>query len=384
MDANNITLLFRYESHVAVKVAFPNTRMDTLLEFVCRKWNFMEQRSIKFTYHIDGVGDCYLTEDDDIPTLFLMTRRYSLEQIEVQVHLNDGPAALLPEVHNNQPVLNSVFQSQSITLGDQESAVPVVRGRNVKDRLSASWSNLIDYEGQEFPGGANEFRKSLIKFSTELGFDYKYVRNEPERITAECIKKKAANCGWMVHAIKRRNSNEMVIRKFNKIHSCSSTFGVSTRKKFNSRVIIDLIADDIRNMPGITPRDVQSQVKDKFGVDISYYVAWKSTEGGRARIFGDQSQSYSTLAVYLDELERSNPGSAVDLDIDPIKNNFRRCFFAFAACLNGFKSCRPVVMLDGTFMRSKHRGILLTVVGKDGNEGYSFLCIKIIQMSDFV
>lgn len=122
-------------------------------------------------------------------------------------------------------------------------------------------------------------------------------------------------------------------------------------------------------MPEISPRDVVSQVKDKFGVDITYYVAWKSTEAGRARIFGDHSQSYSTLAAYLDELERTNPGTAVDLDIDPIKNNFRRCLFAFAACLSGFKACRPVVMIDGKFMRGKHRGILLTAVGKDGNEG---------------
>lgn len=45
-------------------------------------------------------------------------------------------------------------------------------------------------------------------------------------------------------------------------------------------------------------------------------------EGGRQRIFGDHSLSFSTLASYLDELERSNPGRALDLDIGPIKKKY--------------------------------------------------------------
>lgn len=45
MDANNITMLFRYGSHVAVKIAFPTMKYDVLVDFVCRKWilwNFKE------------------------------------------------------------------------------------------------------------------------------------------------------------------------------------------------------------------------------------------------------------------------------------------------------------------------------------------------------
>lgn len=47
-------------------------------------------------------------------------------------------------------------------------------------------------------------------------------------------------------------------------------------------------------------------------------------------------------------------------------------FFAFAASLDGFKHCRPMLMVDGTFLKGKHKGILLSVVGKDGNEGTQF------------
>lgn len=359
MNPSHVTMLFHYGSNVAVKICYPSLTYDGLVEFVCRKWNFMEGRKYVFTYHVNNVGECYLTEDEDVAAMFVLIRRYELEQIDVQIDLQDGLPSL-PEVANclgstSETRVNNVIHSNNLPT---ENSL-----------MSASWSKLIDHEGQVYPGGAKEFRKALIKYSTQVGFEFKYLRNEPDRVTAECKLKNSADCGWKVHAIKVRAGNAMVIHTLNNVHNCGTSFGASTKKKFNSKVVVDLIADDIRNMPGISPRDVQSQVKVKFGVDISYFVAWKATEGGRARVFGDHSQSYSTLAAYLDELQRSNPGSAVDLDIDPIKGNFKRCFFSFGACITGFKFCRPVVMIDGTFMRGKHRGILLSAVGKDGNEG---------------
>lgn len=110
-------------------------------------------------------------------------------------------------------------------------------------------------------------------------------------------------------------------------------------KKLTSRVIIDLIFDDNRNMPGITPRDVQSPVKDKFGVEISYYVAWRSTKAGRNLIFGDHSKSYSYLPAYFAEAERTNPDSIFNLDLHPQRKNFRHCLALVCTDLNSAGLC---------------------------------------------
>lgn len=304
----NVTLLMRHGSNVAVKLCYPSSTYACLVEFVCRKWNFMEGRKMVFTYEVQDIGECYLTEADDITAMFALIRRYALEELNVRIDLQDGNGFGFEGA-------DSVSSTEE-ALADHPNHMPTVGSD--QSLMSVGWAKSIDHEGQCYPGGAPDFRKELIKYSVELGFDFKYVKNEPDRITAECMSKRFANCPWRVHA-------------------CAPNFGAASKKKFNSKVIVDLIADDICNMPGISPRDVQKQVKAKFGVDITYYVAWKSTVGGRARVFGDHSQSYSTLAVYLLKLERTNPGSAVDLDIDPIKGNFMRCFFSFGACINGFK-----------------------------------------------
>lgn len=101
---------------------------------------------------------------------------------------------------------------------------------------------LIDDEGHVFVGDANEFRKALIKFSVEVGFDYVYKKNELNRVTAECRFKHMAPCDWRIHASRDKSNDHFVIRTYKKVHNCLTNFGVASKKKFNSRVIIDLIA----------------------------------------------------------------------------------------------------------------------------------------------
>lgn len=119
--------------------------------------------------------------------------------------------------------------------------------------------------------------------------------------------------------------------------------------------------------------------KQNYGVDISYCVAWKSMDRGRSIIFGDHSASFASLPMYLDELVKTNPDSHVHLDVND-GNKFRRYFFAFGACLMGFKQCRPLVMVDGTFLKGLHRGALLSAVAKDGDEGIELMDVCFLQL----
>jgi len=63
-------------------------------------------------------------------------------------------------------------------------------------------------------------------------------------------------------------------------------------------------------------------------------------------------------------LESANPGSFVTLEKFS-NNRFRRLFLCFGASATGFESCRPVLGLDGTHLKSKFQGILLTATATD-------------------
>ncbi|XP_028052814.1 uncharacterized protein LOC114257249 [Camellia sinensis] len=88
-------------------------------------------------------------------------------------------------------------------------------------------------------------------------------------------------------------------------------------------------------------------------------------------VFGDYSSSFDDLRWYVDAANAYNLGSVFDMefDIDSKGRHFKCLFFAFEACIHGFKYCRPVLMLDGTFLKGRHKGCLLAATAKDGNQG---------------
>lgn len=151
MEVNNFTLSFRYQGHVAVKISHPNLQYGALIDFVRRKWNFMEGRSLRFTYHIQQLGDCYLTEDDDIPAMFVLLRRYGLQQIDVQVGIHDVSGRFTQDcnIANTDPYTDTNAGSSDNHLpGRVENINPLILVADSKTRLSAAGSNLIDYDGQ--------------------------------------------------------------------------------------------------------------------------------------------------------------------------------------------------------------------------------------------
>ncbi|KAL6524051.1 hypothetical protein OROMI_031146 [Orobanche minor] len=66
-------------------------------------------------------------------------------------------------------------------------------------------------------------------------------------------------------------------------------------------------------------------------------------------------------------LKELNPGSIVALQTcdDGI---FQFVFFALGACIRGFSSCRPVIVIDGTHLKGKYKGIMFIAATKDANE----------------
>ncbi|XP_060187697.1 PKS-NRPS hybrid synthetase cheA-like [Lycium barbarum] len=61
-----------------------------------------------------------------------------------------------------------------------------------------------------------------------------------------------------------------------------------------------------------------------------------------------------------------NPGTVANIKWTA-DNKFKYAFFAYGASIEGWKHCRPVVMVDATFLKSKYRGVLMIAVAKDGN-----------------
>jgi hypothetical protein len=136
-----------------------------------------------------------------------------------------------------------------------------------------------------------------------------------------------------------------------------------------SKVVSSILAEQIASKPLMKPIEIVKDFKKYYGLDISYHSAWYGKELARKRVHGDESVSYRHLAWYVGAVLSSNYGSHCTLECDPETSRFKRIFISFHACIEGFKYCRPLLFLDGTFIKNKYKGHLLAATGKNGNQG---------------
>ncbi|KAL5574783.1 hypothetical protein UlMin_016482 [Ulmus minor] len=89
-------------------------------------------------------------------------------------------------------------------------------------------------------------------------------------------------------------------------------------------------------------------------------------------IEGTIKAQYARLWDYCAEVRRSNPGSTVRMKCRTVQGDDNLHFQRLYICLGGLKAgwmagCRPILGLDGCFIKGHHKGQLLAAVAMDGN-----------------
>ncbi|KAL4395957.1 hypothetical protein AHAS_Ahas01G0043800 [Arachis hypogaea] len=89
------------------------------------------------------------------------------------------------------------------------------------------------------------------------------------------------------------------------------------------------------------------------------------------RIEGSEITQYARLRDYANEILKTSHGLTVRIhtnSIPELNPLFLRIYVCFDACKKRFLGgCRPLIRLDGTFLRRYYRVQLLTAIGQDAN-----------------
>jgi len=107
-----------------------------------------------------------------------------------------------------------------------------------------------------------------------------------------------------------------------------------------------------------------------YAVSAGLCCRWYAKEAAIMRCRGSDEDSYKLLAVYMHSLQQANPGTRYKLEYTEAvagSKQFKYLFFAIGACVAGMKYMRRVVLIDGTAIKDKFKGVLLTVSMQDAN-----------------
>ena len=104
--------------------------------------------------------------------------------------------------------------------------------------------------------------------------------------------------------------------------------------------------------------------------------------------FGSWEQSYSYLPIWFTAAQHFVLGTIVKYTTsssmeegndNPLRVILNRVFQAFNPCIEGFKYCKPLVQVDGTFLTGKYNDTLLTAIGQDGSRDNFPLAFAIVE-----
>jgi len=111
-----------------------------------------------------------------------------------------------------------------------------------------------------------------------------------------------------------------------------------------------------------------------MGYNTTYKKAWLAKQQVIENVYENWEQSYNWLSCLLQAMQTYLSGFLYKLKTSPITNgeevlenqqHFRRVFWTFEPCIDGFPFCKLIVQVDGTFLYGRYTGILLVTVAQD-------------------
>ncbi|KAH7837736.1 hypothetical protein Vadar_017411 [Vaccinium darrowii] len=161
-----------------------------------------------------------------------------------------------------------------------------------------------------------------------------------------------------------------MITKYSGPHSCVAISSTPDHRQLTARYIASRLVNVVSKDPSLKIKVLQAMVNELTGgYNPSYDKTWLGKQIAIATIFGDWDKSYEKLPMYLAALQKYNPGTEVHLNavpsVIPGTVIFDQVFWAFAPTIAGFRYCRPVICVDGTFLTGKYKGMMLVAVSQD-------------------
>ncbi|XP_019239039.1 PREDICTED: uncharacterized protein LOC109219076 [Nicotiana attenuata] len=189
---------------------------------------------------------------------------------------------------------------------------------------------------------------AMKNFSAMHKFQFRVKRSSHRSYWLVCV---AENCKWHFKAMSINDSAMFKIRSFIRQYTCSLMDEAFIQRKRTAAVVGSMVVPKYCDPKTVyTPKDIQTDMLSEHGLNLSYMQAWRAKEKALQFLRGNPADSYSKLPKYFYILEETYPGSVVKL-----KKAADDCFYTHL----------PVVVVDGTFLKSAYRGIMLTASTMD-------------------
>ncbi|XP_019226045.1 PREDICTED: uncharacterized protein LOC109207561 [Nicotiana attenuata] len=186
-------------------------------------------------------------------------------------------------------------------------------------------------------------KEVMENYAISQRFQFRVDRSNAVRYALLCI---SEDCEWRFKASSINKSELFKVREFIDNHTCPLKDKVYEQRQASSSLIGGMIRPKLTNHKRkYTPKDIIDDVKSNLGVDVSYMLAWRAKEKAINFLRGEPADSYKKLPGYLYTMDMTYPGSHIRM---------------------GFDHRRPIVVVDGSHLKSYYTGTFVSASTLDG------------------
>ncbi|KAK2354663.1 hypothetical protein QL285_092151 [Trifolium repens] len=238
--------------------------------------------------------------------------------------------------------------------------------------------NVRDYKWEEgtYFVTKKSFTEAVRTYSIHSNRMVKFVKNDKRRIRGKC---QGAGCNWEIYSFYLKDEETWQLRKVSEKHDCPREPRINL---LSSDWLSNKLQSSVKENPTLKVNDIVERTQRKWSNTITKGMAYRAREKAFDLVNGSFREQYTRLHDYAHELLKTNPGSTVviaaqdyvptEADVEaperPICPHFQRMYVCLKACKESFLRCRPIIGLDGCFLKGYYGGQLLAAICRDPND----------------
>ncbi|XP_024014814.1 uncharacterized protein LOC112088710 [Eutrema salsugineum] len=214
-----------------------------------------------------------------------------------------------------------------------------------------------------------EFKEAVVDYVLKEGYNVKYTKWGSEQSRVKCAL--GGDCPFVIYCAFEKPIERYMIKTFVKEHTCMKD---GHSKVIKDGVIAKLFLNDIKKNPDYRPSDMQDAFEEKYNIAVSNDQCRKAKRKALDIIQAEHDEQFARLKDYRLALIDSNSNSTVE--VRTVKNGEgKEIFDCFYVCFANLRKtwrtyCRPIIGLDGCFLKNNVEGQLLAAIGRDANNQF--------------
>ncbi|XP_027155244.1 uncharacterized protein LOC113755439 [Coffea eugenioides] len=200
-----------------------------------------------------------------------------------------------------------------------------------------------------------ECKLAVTNYSIRQGRPCKFVKHDRLRVRAKC---RSEGCHWEIYARKLADEGSVQIKTIEDTHTCGFTYD---NPLVNSGWVGRKYAEEFRTNPKVNMKHFRKTVIRENKCSFSKKQTYRARNRAFKIIHDSESDQYGKLGAYMNEIQKSNPGSSIILktvDESTSTTTQQQRFQRLYVCFNGVKQ---------GFLNGLVGEILLIAVGFDAN-----------------